>query len=116
MKNAVLSLVPERHWNARVWRIAVPIILANVTVPLPGIVDTAMMGQLPDPAYIGAVAIGAVIFSFVIWGLGFLRMSTSGFTAQAFGAGERVEIRAALFRPIIGNMSSARSPLTRPAA
>ncbi len=101
MKKAVLSLVPGSYWNARVWRIAVPIILANVTVPLPGIVDTAVMGQLPDPAYIGAVAIGAVIFSFVVWGLGFLRMSTSGFTAQAFGAGERVEIRSALFRPVI---------------
>lgn len=89
------------HWNAQVWRLAGPIILANVSTPLLGAVDTAVMGHLPDPAYIGGVAIGAVIFDFLFWGFGFLQMSTSGFTAQAFGAGDRAELRAILYRALV---------------
>lgn len=87
-----------RRWNARVWRLAGPIILANISTPLLGAVDTAVMGHLPDAAYIGGVAIGAVIFDFLFWGFGFLQMSTSGFTAQAQGAGDQVEVRATLIR------------------
>ena len=88
------------RWNSRVWRLAGPIILANISTPLLGAVDTAVMGHLPDPAYIGGVAIGAVIFDFLFWGFGFLQMSTSGFTAQAQGAGNRVEVRATLIRAL----------------
>lgn len=91
----------EGQWNARVWRIAGPIILSNISTPLIGAVDTAVMGHLPDPAYIGGVAIGAVIFNFLFWGFGFLRMGTTGFTAQAFGSGDVAEVRAALIRPIV---------------
>jgi MATE family multidrug resistance protein len=86
------------QWNGRVWRLAGPIILANISTPLLGAVDTAVMGHLPDAAYIGGVAIGAVIFDFLFWGFGFLQMSTSGFTAQAQGAGDRTEVRATLIR------------------
>lgn len=93
----------------RVVALAVPIVISNVTVPLIGLVDTAVMGHLPDPAYIGAVALGALIFSFVYWGFGFLRMGTTGLTAQAFGrwqaggsAADRTELRAALARPLAG--------------
>lgn len=86
------------QWNGRVWRLAGPIIVANISTPLLGAVDTAVMGHLPDPAYIGGVAIGAVIFDFLFWGFGFLQMSTSGFTAQAQGAGDRVEVQATLLR------------------
>ena len=86
------------RWNARVWRLAGPIILANISTPLLGAVDTAVMGHLPDAAYIGGVAIGAVIFDFLFWGFGFLQMSTAGFTAQAHGAGNQVEVRATLLR------------------
>jgi MATE family multidrug resistance protein len=57
--------------------------ISNVSTPLLGAVDTAVMGHLPDPAYIGGVAIGAVLFNFLFWGFGFLRMGTTGFTAQA---------------------------------
>jgi len=78
--------------------LAGPIILANISTPLLGAVDTAVMGHLPDPAYIGGVAIGAVIFDFLFWGFGFLQMSTSGFTSQAQGAGDRTEVRATLIR------------------
>lgn len=59
------------------------------------------MGHLPDPAYIGAVAIGAGLFSILYWGFGFLRMGTTGFVAQAFGAGDGAEVRAALHRALL---------------
>src|SRR3546814_327084 len=91
----------EESWNRRVWRLAGPIILANLTTPLLGAVDTAVVGHLPDPSYIGGVAVGSVIFSFLYWGLGFLRMGTTGFTAQAHGAGDTEELRACLLRPLV---------------
>jgi len=72
-----------------------------MSVPLVGAVDTAVVGHLPDPAYIGAVALGAVIFSFLYWGFGFLRMGTTGFVAQAAGAGDGVELRACLGRALL---------------
>lgn len=87
--------------SARVWALAWPIILTNLSSPLLGAVDTAVMGHLPDAAYIGGVAVGAIIFSFLFWGFGFLRMGTTGFTAQAFGADDPVELRAALVRPLV---------------
>ena len=83
-----------------IWRLAWPIILANLTVPLVGLVDTAIMGHLPDPAFIGGVAIGGLIFSYVHWGFGFLRMSTTGLAAQASGAGDDNELRATLARAL----------------
>ena len=89
--------VPTRS----VWRLAVPIILSNLSTPLLGAVDTAVMGHLPDAAYVGAVAVGAMLFSFLYWGFGFLRMGTTGFAAQAFGAGDRDELRATLGRPLL---------------
>ncbi len=82
-------------------RLAGPIILSNLSTPLLGAVDTAVMGHLPDAAYLGAVAVGSVIFSFLYWGFGFLRMGTTGFTAQAHGADDRDELRACLGRPLI---------------
>ena len=66
-----------------------------------GAVDTAVVGHLSDVALIGGVAIGSIIFSFLYWAFGFLRMGTTGFTAQAFGAGNRHELRACLLRPLL---------------
>lgn len=77
----------------RVFALALPIILSNLSVPLMGAVDTAVMGHLPDAAYIGGVALGALVFNYVYWGFGFLRMATTGFTAQAQGAGDHQELR-----------------------
>ncbi len=71
--------------NRRILRLAIPNIISNLTVPMLSFVDTALMGHLGDPAYIGAIAIGGMIFNFVFWGFGFLRMGTTGFTAQALG-------------------------------
>ena len=88
------ATVAAGGWHRLVWRLAIPIILSNLSVPLLGMVDTAVMGQLEAPYYIGAVAVGALIFSYIYWGFGFLRMGTTGFTAQAFGADDAVEMRA----------------------
>lgn len=75
--------------------------LANLSVPLLGIVDTAVIGQLTGAHYIGAVAISAQIFSVVYWGFGFIRQGTSGFTAQAFGAENHDQMRAYFFRGML---------------
>jgi hypothetical protein len=87
--------------QVRVWRLAGPIMIANLSTPLLGAVDTAVVGHLPDPAYIGGVALGSMIFSFLFWGFGFLRMGTAGFAAQAFGSGDGMELRATLARPLL---------------
>lgn len=91
----------DRKSLLKVWALAWPIILSNVTTPLLGIVDTAVVGRLPGPEYIGAVATGAVAFTSVFWLFGFLRMGTSGFAAQANGAGDRNETLAVLARAIL---------------
>ncbi len=75
--------------------------ISNLSVPLLGAVDTFVMGHLPDARYLGAVAVGATIFSFLYWGFGFLRMGTGGLTAQAFGTGNSDEVRACLARATV---------------
>jgi len=90
----------RRDWHRRVWRLAGPIILSNLSTPLLGAVDTAVMGHLPKASYIGAVAVGTIIFNFIFWGFGFLRMGTTGFAAQAHGAGHSMELRATLLRSV----------------
>lgn len=87
--------------HSRVWRLAGPMILSNLSVPLLGLVDTAVMGHLSDAYYLGAVAVGALIFSFVFWGFGFLRMGTTGLTAQAHGREDYDELRAVLARAVV---------------
>ncbi len=87
-----------QNMNRDVWHLAGPIILSNVSVPLLGAVDTAVVGHLPGAHYIGGVAIGSLIFSFVYWGFGFLRMGTGGLTAQAYGAGNADEVRSVFAR------------------
>lgn len=87
--------------HRRVWMLAGPIMLSNISVPLVGAVDTAVVGHLPEPAAIGAVALGALIFSFLYWGFGFLRMGTTGFIARAFGAGDHQALSDTLIRVIL---------------
>ena len=79
-------------------RLAGPIVLANLSVPLLGITDTAVMGHQPDPNGLAAVALGAMLFSILYFGFNFLRMSTTGLSAQASGAEDWVEFRALLPR------------------
>lgn len=65
--------------------LAIPLTLSTITTPLLGAVDTAVVGNLPNPSFLAAVAIGTVIFNTIYWLFGFLRISTSGFTAQVSG-------------------------------
>ncbi len=88
-------------WHRRIWRLAAPAILSNLTVPLLAAVDTAVAGHLAAPAYLGGVALGGLVFSFVFWSFGFLRMGTTGLTAQAAGAGDAQALRLILWRGLI---------------
>lgn len=81
-------------------KLAIPIIIANASVPLLGLVDTAAIGQTASAADLGAIALAALIFSFVYWGFGFLRMGTTGFISQAVGAGDSNELHALVFRTV----------------
>jgi len=88
-------------WHRRIVALAVPIVLANLSVPLLSAVDTAVAGHLPDQADLGGVALGGLIFSAMIWGLSFLRMATTGLVAQALGAGDRAEMRLVQRRALV---------------
>ncbi|MEZ4269243.1 MAG: MATE family efflux transporter [Myxococcota bacterium] len=89
--------------------LAWPIVLANSAVPLLGLVDTAVIGNTGEVADLGAIGLGALIFSFVFWGFGFLRMGTTGFVAQASGRGDSAEVRATVARGLVlaGGLSAA---------
>ncbi|MFW2588160.1 MATE family efflux transporter [Sagittula sp. SSi028] len=87
--------------HRRVLNIAVPILLANVTVPILGAVDTGVVGQIPAPEPIAAVGVGAVVLSAVYWIFGFLRMGTAGLAAQASGQGDTAEVAALLTRSLL---------------
>ena len=71
--------------NKRILQLAVPSIISNITVPLLGLVDVAIVGHIGDAAYIGAIAVGSMLFNVIYWLFGFLRMGTSGMTSQALG-------------------------------
>lgn len=82
-------------------RIALPAIVSNITVPLLGLVDVAIVGHLGDAAYIGAIAVGGMLFNLIYWSFVFLRMGTSGLTAQAYGRGDGAEITRLLLRSLV---------------
>jgi MATE family multidrug resistance protein len=117
-----MSFDPQARVTHRsVLTVAVPIMLSNVSEPLIGVVNTAVIGQLKEPYYIGAIAVGALIFSFIFWGFGFLRMSTGGLSAQALGAGDRTELVAVLIRALMIGLAAGiglvvLSPFIRDAA
>jgi MATE family multidrug resistance protein len=87
--------------NRKILKLAIPNIVSNITIPLLGLVDLALMGHLDSKIYIGAIALGGVIFNFIYWGFSFLRMSTSGFTAQAFGEKNHTESITILARALL---------------
>jgi len=96
---------PYTHRN--VWALSAPMILSNITVPLLGLVDTAVMGHLDSPRYLGAVAVGATIFSVLFMGLNFLRMGTTGLAAQARGADDADQMRTVLAQAILISIGMA---------
>lgn len=87
--------------NKQYMLLALPIIISQMTTPLLGAVDTAVVGHLPNPVFIGGVAVGSLIFNTLYWVLGFLRVSTSGFTSQAHGANNHDELLYSLLRPML---------------
>ena len=91
----------ESNWHRRTWAIAGPVIITNISVPLLGAVDTAVVGHLPEPKFLGAVAVGSLVFNFLYHGCNFLRMGTTGLTAQAYGARDGNQIRDWLFRSVV---------------
>lgn len=89
------------RWHRRVLALAFPIVLANLTQPILGAVDTAVAGHLANASYLGGVALGGLFFNFVFWGFGFLRMGTTGLVAQAFGADDRAGVRSNVVRALL---------------
>lgn len=98
---------PGPYTHRNVWALSAPMILSNITVPLLGLVDTAVMGHLDSPRYLGAVAVGATIFSVLFMGLNFLRMGTTGLAAQARGADDADQMRTVLAQAILISLAMA---------
>lgn len=97
-----MSSQPKTQITHRaIWALAGPIIISNLSTPLVGAVDTAVVGHMPEPQAMGAVALGALIFSFLFWGFGFLKMGTTGFIAQAYGANDQQALSDTLSRVIL---------------
>ncbi len=106
MPNAVThrpanKMRPVEATPRRFLALAVPIMLAHITEPLLGLVDTTAIGRLNDVPMLGAVAIGAIFFDFIFWGLGPLRPSTAGLTAQAVGAGSDHDVQLTRYRALM---------------
>lgn len=104
--------------NSEILRIALPSIVSNITVPLLGLVDVAIVGHMGNSVYIGAIAIGSMIFNVICWIFGFLRMGSSGMTSQAYGAKDRnamadILVRALFVGFVIGVLFVLTQPLVR---
>ena len=87
--------------DRKIFRLALPNIITNITVPLLGMIDMAVAGRLGSVVFIGAIALGANIFNMIYWNFGFLRMSTSGFAAQAYGARDMTEAMNVFIRSLV---------------
>lgn len=94
-------MVNNSGYSHKIWYLAWPMIISNLSVPLIGLVDTAILGHLESAHYLAAVAVGSSILSFLYWGFGFLRMGTTGTAAQAFGAQRHNQNRLILGKSII---------------
>ena len=107
--------------NSEILKIAIPSIVSNITVPLLGLIDVMIVGHMGNAAYIGAIAIGSMIFNVICWVFGFLRMGTSGMASQAYGKGDdkgvaNILVRALLIGLGIGMLFVVMQPIVRWAA
>lgn len=100
LRQQLLAHWRDREVQRRVWHIALPLILSNISVPLVGLVDTAVIGHMDAAHHLGAVAVGSTLFTFVLWATGFLRMGTTGFAAQACGSADGDQLRRILLQAI----------------
>src|SRR5580658_206472 len=89
------------NWYRRVFLLAVPLILSNLTQPLLSTVDTVLSGHLPGAAALGGVAMGGIFFNSIFWTFGFLRMATTGLVAQAHGAKDEESLRLHFWRGLV---------------
>ena len=96
-----LQFLFSKQQHRRLWSLAIPIIISNISVPLIGLIDTAMIGHLSAAYYLGGVALGSTIISMMAWLLGFLRMSTTGLTAQANGQNDQQQSFAVLVQGML---------------
>src|SRR3984957_559086 len=97
------------YWYRRVFLLAIPLILSNLTEPLLSMVDTILSGHLPSPAVLGGVAVGGIFFNSIYWTFAFLRMATTGLVAQSHGAGNQDQLmhhfgRALLTALLLGGL------------
>ena len=91
----------HRPTHRRVWALAAPMILSNISVPLVALVDSMVIGHLPHAHQLGAVAVGASLYTFLAWAMGFLRMGTTGFAAQAAGRNDGAALRQILLQGLL---------------
>jgi MATE family multidrug resistance protein len=99
MKTAA-QLAQFQKIHRAILQIALPSIISNITVPLLGLIDVAIVGHLGAASYIGAIAVGGMLFNLIYWVFGFLRMGTGGMTSQAYGRGDQEEVRRLLIRSV----------------
>lgn len=93
--------------NQRILRLAIPSIVSNITVPLLGLIDVAIVGHLGSASYIGAIAVGGLLFNIIYWNFGFLRMGTSGLTSQAYGRQDEVAVMRVLTQSVAVGLMAA---------
>ena len=100
--------------NRRILHLAIPSIVSNITVPLLGLVDVTIVGHLGATAYIGAIAVGGLLFNILYWNFGFLRMGTSGLTSQAYGRKDKdAEIRVLVQAVSVGLFSALEQAVVK---
>ncbi len=97
--------------DRQILHLALPSIVSNISVPLLGLVDVAIVGHMGDPAYIGAISVGSMIFNLMYWVFGFLRMGTSGMTSQQLGKRALDEVTNLLLRSVVVGLSIAAAIL-----
>jgi multidrug resistance protein, MATE family len=98
---SLLSDWRHRPTHRRVWALAAPMILSNLSVPLVALVDSMVIGHLPHAHQLGAVAVGASLYTFLAWAMGFLRMGSTGFAAQAAGRNDGAALRQILLQGLL---------------
>ena len=99
MDDMLYQPMPSIH--AKIWRIALPLTLANLAIPLVGMVDAGVMGHQDDPKFLAAVAVGSTIISCLFFVFGFLRMGICGLAAQAYGRGDALALRTAVYQSLL---------------
>ncbi|HIF51265.1 MAG TPA: MATE family efflux transporter [Thiotrichaceae bacterium] len=97
----------DKSQHRAFWLLAGPMIIGNISMALLGLVDTAVIGHLDTAVYLGGVAVGTIIFDFLYWGMGFLRMGTTGIVAQAHGKNDATEVRTILMQSILVGLGIA---------